>query len=689
MLANIGEDIVTAVLQGAPPGTVYALVALGFVLAYKTSGVFNLAFGAQAYASAVLYFKAHAEWGWPVLPSLAVAVFVLAPLVGFLLESLIFRHLRTAPPVSSLVVAIGLTIAIPSVVDLALDFQPRNGQIPLGIVPDGNSVYYPVFGLYSFSRDELMAMGVATAAMLALAAMFRFTMVGLKMRAVVESPRLTELNGLAADRISISAWMLSSLFAGLAGVLIAPRFPTLAPGRFFDIVVVAIAAAAVGALVSLPRAFLGGLGLGVAIALFNTFIPRWANDHSWLRPMQNNITPALPFVVLFLVLVFMPGLRRARFAADPLAGVDPPPRSTVIPAPISAGEIVRRTLGTTLLVVTLIVLLTRGDSAFLYLAGQGAALAVVYLSITIITGLAGHISLCQGSFAAVGAFTTYQLAARYDTSVLVGAVAGALVAAAVGALLSVPLVRLSGVWIAIATLAFAFFFDAVMVKFSWTGAPTGVATGDLVVPRPVIGPWDMASDKSFLAFLLAVLAIATVAVMLLSRSTTGRMLRATRGSEIAAQSIGISPTRARVLAFSIAAGLAGLGGALLVIQQESVNYDTNFAPFAALFWLVLVVTFGARAPEGAIAGAATFTLFDKVVLQGTFIGWLLRSPDRVPSVLPVSPKWRLVLFGLGTIQYASHPEGVLEMARARRNRRRAESDGHDDDHVELALEARA
>ncbi len=683
MLANIGEDILTAVLQGAPPGTVYALVALGFVLAYKTSGVFNLAFGAQAYASAVLYYKAHSEWGWPVLPSFVLAVVVLAPLIGFLLESLIFRHLRTASPVSSLVVAIGLTIAIPSIVDLALDFQPRNGQIPLGIVPRGNSVYYEVFGLYAFSRDELMAMGVATGAMLALVALFRFTMVGLKMRAVVESPRMTELNGLAADRISISAWMLSSLFAGLAGVLIAPRFPTLSPGRFFDIVVVAIAAAAVGALVSLPRAYLGGLGLGIGIALFNTFIPRWANSHAWLRPMQNNITPALPFLVLFGVLVFMPGLRRARHAADPLAGVDPPPTSTVVPAPISAGDVVRRSVGTALAAAVLIVLFTRGDAAFIYLTGQAAALALVYLSITVITGMAGHISLCQGSFAAIGAFTTYQLASRYDTSVLVGAVAGALVAAAVGAALSLPLRRLSGVWIAIATLAFAFFFDAVMVKFSWTGAPTGAATGALDVPRPTLGIWDLASDKSFLAFLLIVLTVAYIAVILLSRSTAGRILRATRGSELAAQSIGISPTRARVFAFAVAAGLAGLGGALLAIQQEAVNYDTNFSPFAALFWMVLVVTFGARTPDGALAGAATFSLFDKVVLQGTFLGWLLRSPDRVPGIFPLSSKWRLVLFGLGAIQYAAHPEGILETTRAKRNRRRAERD----EPADLVLEA--
>ena len=128
---------------------------------------------------------------------------------------------------------------------------------------------------------------------------------------------MTELNGVAADRVSAFAWALSSLFAGLAGVLIAPRFNTLAAGDFFNLVVVAIAAAAVGLLVSLPKALLGGIGLGVLIAELNTFLPRWSNSHTWLRPLQNNLTPAIPFVVLFAVLVFVPSIRRTKRGPRP------------------------------------------------------------------------------------------------------------------------------------------------------------------------------------------------------------------------------------------------------------------------------------------------------------------------------------------------------------------------------------
>src|SRR4030095_15965911 len=149
-----------------------------------------------------------------------------------------------------------------------------------------------------FSRNELVAMAVAVAAMIGLGVLFRSTAIGLQMRAVVESPRMTELHGIHAARAAAFAWVLSSLFAGLAGVLIAPRFNTLAASDFFNLVVVAIAAAAVGRLVSLPRAFLGGIGLGVLIALANTFLPRWSGDHPLLGTIQENVTPAMPFVVL-------------------------------------------------------------------------------------------------------------------------------------------------------------------------------------------------------------------------------------------------------------------------------------------------------------------------------------------------------------------------------------------------------
>jgi branched-chain amino acid transport system permease protein len=664
-LASVGEDVFRAVLQGTPPGAVFALVALGFVLTYKTSGVFNLAFGAQAYMSAAMYFTARTEWGWGIVPAVVVAVFVLAPAVGLVLERVIFRHLRTASAVAKLVVTIGLTVALPNLFDLAVGFEAVAGRTPEGIVPDGASVFYDPFGVYAFSRNELVAMAVALGGTVLLGALFRFSAIGLAMRAVVESPRMTELNGIRADRVAAFAWALSSVFAGLAGVLIAPRFNTLAAPDFFNLVVVAIAAAALGRLVSLPRALAGGLGLGIFIALFDTFLPRWSDDLTWLEPFQDNLTPAMPFVVLFGALVVSPSIRRAREAGDPLSGVDPPPPSLAATTRSTRSTVVTRLVGTAFLAAVAGVLLSQGDSVWLFLVTQAVILSTIYLSITVLTGLAGQISLCQGAFAAVGAFTVFQLSSRYDVSVLGAAVVGGAIAAVVGALLSLLLGRLGGIWVAIATLAFAFFFDAVMVKFSWVGGGDTAMFQGTRVPRPTLGSWDLADDKSFFVLSVVVLVVVSLAVMQIREGTVGRTLRALRGSELAAQSIGISPARARATAFAISGFIAGIGGAMLAIHQENVNYGNNFSPFAALFWLVLVVTLGARTVEGAVQAGAAFSIFDQLVLRGTILGWILRDPDRVPGFFPISPKWRFVLFGLSTVMFARHPEGLVEHGKRR------------------------
>lgn len=658
--SSVAEDLFRALLQGIPAGTVYALFALGFVLTYKTSGVFNLAFGAQAYVSAAMFFKAREEWGWGIPPSFVLSVVILAPAVGLLLEGFIFRHLRTAGDLPKLVVTIGLAVALPNLFNVVASFESVPGVTPGGLVPDGADVFYDPFGVYPFSRDELVAIAIAVVVMAFLAALFRFTAIGLRMRAVVESPRMTELNGIAADRVSTFAWMLSSLFAGLAGVLIAPRFNTLAPSDFFGLMVVAIAAAAVGKLASLPGALIGGLGLGVFIAEANTFLPRWAESNSWLEPFQDNLTPAIPFMVLFAILVFVPGIRRSKATTDPLSGVDPPPPSIGSVARSRRDVVLSRVVGTVFVLGSLLVVLTQGDQVWVFRITQAVGLATIFLSITVITGLGGQISLCQGAFAATGAFACFQLVDRYDLSVIVAALIGAAIAAAMGALLSLPVRRLGGVWVAIATLAFAYFFDSVVLQLPFVGGGDTSLFQGTKVPRPQIGPFDMGNDKTFLVFAVVVLVLVAVLVVNLRGGTFGRTLAAIRGSEVAAQSIGISPSRGRLMAFAVSAAIAAIGGSVLAMHQENVNYGNNFEPFLAAFWLVLVTVLGVRTVAGAIQSAVAFTLIDPLILKGELFGWILRSPERIPDLFPIAGSWVFILFGFGAIQFARHPEGILE-----------------------------
>ncbi len=658
--ASVPADVLRSLLQGTPPGTVYALLGLGLVLTYKTSGVFNLALGAQAYVSAAMYFHARTVWDWPTVPALVLAVFVLAPGLGIVLERLVFRHLRTASSIAKLVVTIGLAVALPPLFDLVVNFQAVAGTTPLGIVPGGATVFYDPFGVYSLSRNELTAIGVALVAMGALAVLFRYSAIGLRMRAVVESPRMTELNGVRSDLVSSFSWALSSLFAGLAGVLIAPTFNSLESDQFFDLMVIAIAAAAVGKLVSLPRTLIGGIGLGWLLAFLATFLPRWSDSVPFLATIQENFAPAVPFVVLFGVLVFWPAIRHSRTVADPLSGVDPPPPA---PAALTRSHLLTRlTQGfwVVFFVVVGLVVFFRADQSWLYLVTQAVVLTVIFLSITVITGFAGEISLCQGTFAAIGAFTVYQLATSAGMSVLPAMVVGGVIAAAVGAVLALPVLRLGGIWLSIATLAFAYFFDSVMVKFSWVGGGSTALAEGTRVPRPTLGGIDLTDDRAFLVLAVVVLAVIASGVVLIRSGTVGQTLRALRGSMLGAQSIGISPARARITAFTVSAFIAGLGGGLLAIQQQDVNYASNFSPFASLFWLVLVVSLGARTVEGALQAGAAYGLFDAVLLSGAFIGWITRGAEHIPSFFPLSSTWTFVLFGLGAMQFARHPEGLVE-----------------------------
>ena len=650
LASNFGEDILRAVLQGTPPGAVFALVALGFVLTYKTSGVFNLAFGAQAYVSAGMYFKARVEWNWPIIWSFILAVVVLAPLIGLLLERFIFRPLRTASAVAKLVVAVGLTVALPALFELLSKFQAVAGRTPVGIMPRGAEVYYDPLGIYPWSRDELAQLIIAFTALVLITTFFRYFAAGLAMRAVVESPRMTELAGINADRVSAMAWALSSFFAGLAGVLIAPRFNTLAAPDFFNIMVVAVAAAALGQLVSLRGAVFGGVGLGILIALFNTYIPRWSDTIAWLRPVQENLTPSLPFVVLFGVIVLWPATRRPREAGDPLASVDPPPLSPAAVTRPQSLTIATRVFGGFVLVIGGFFVFMKSDVSWLFLVTQAVIMSMIFLSITVMTGLGGQISLCQGTFAAIGGFTVYQFAERWGPSVLLAAFIGAAIAAVVGVLIALPVLRLGGVWLALATLAFAFFFDSVMVKLSFVGGGETSLMQGTRVPRPSFMGIDFNNNKSFLVLVIVIFIIVSLLVIQLREGTVGRTLRALRGSELAAASIGISAARARITAFALSAGIAGLGGALLSIQQKNVGYGINFSPSAGLFWLVLVVTLSARTVEGAVFAGATAGLFERAILR---------------NILHLSGKWRFVLFGLSAVQFARHPDGILEHGKRR------------------------
>ena len=291
------KDLLDSIIRGFPLGCVFALMAVGIVLAYKTSGVLNLAFAAQAFVSAAVFFDLRARHGWSLPLALVVSVVVVAPLLGLVLDLLVFRHLRSASSLAKLVTSLGLLVAIPEITKLW--FGQGAAFDPPSIFPGADHIFR--MSSYALDGNQVGTIIVTIVCVGGLTALFRWSSIGLQMRAVVESPRLAELHGVNSDRVSAYAWMLSSLFAGLAGVLLAPLFAQVEANNFFTLLVAALAAAAFGRLTSIPWTFAGAILLAVLMQLFGTRLDPTS-------VLAQNLRPALPFVVLILLLLFWPGL---------------------------------------------------------------------------------------------------------------------------------------------------------------------------------------------------------------------------------------------------------------------------------------------------------------------------------------------------------------------------------------------
>jgi ABC-type branched-subunit amino acid transport system permease subunit len=419
-------------------------------------------------------------------------------------------------------------------------------------------------------------------------------------------------------------------------------------------------------------AMVGGLGLGVLQAELAGFLP---TDNV----LTNNLRPALPFIALFLLLVgrLVTARIRHRDAAfereisDPLSGVDPPPPPLAETLRPHWMTILTRVVGVVAAAVTFILVWWVFGATWQGLFVAGVCLGVIMLSMVVMTGIGGTISLCQATFAAIGAFTTAQLADRWDVPVLAGMVIGALIAALIGAILAIPVIRLPAVYAALATLAFALMFETII-------RPIEAISGGAVpvsVPRPLIGSIDFNDDRYFFLLASVICALVGIAVILVRQGTTGRFLDAIRGSETAARSVGISPGRQRLVAFIVSAGIAGLGGGLLASFAGQASYEANFVFFYGLVWLTLVVSSGSRSVQAAVTGGFAFFAVPKLLEQ--LFTWPTNFLASHPDVSGIwrsilefpNPTWgqgvAFILFGFGALTYAKHPEGIIEFQTSR------------------------
>ncbi len=622
------SQLLTYVAAGIPYGCVFALMASGLVITYRTSGVFNLAFGAQAYIAALVFYVTTAA-GWPVWAAFIVAVVIVSPGLGMLFEQFIFRHVRTEPMLVKLVPALGIMIGLPELAHLVFGNQARLAPPSLFFVP--STVYFHVAGV-PVNGTELSTVVATLALFVVLSVVLGFTRIGLRLRAVVESPRMAELAGIRSGRDSLGSWALSSFVAGLAGVLVAPFYAELASSNFTGLLVAAIAAAALGGFTSLPLTLAGGIGLGVVEQVLGGYLPSGS-------VLASGLQPSLPFLVLVVLLVTVPRLRSRQEVSDPLADCDPPPP----PPPVSALPEGLRWTGQGGAVLGGVALLVVGmflaPSNWVFTLTLGISMAIIFLSITVITGLGGQVSLCQATFAGIGAFTAGQLVAHFGLPVLLCAAAGAALAALIGAFLALPTLRMGTLAFALATLCFALLADNIGFPPSWSGN----GANGVVLPRPMLGGLNLGGDRAFFLVVAVIFAIAALVVHHVQKGTIGRGLSALRGSEVGASAIGIDVTRNKIVVFSLAAGIAGLGGAIYGSVQGAVA-PSDFVYELSLVFFVVVVTTGVRTIRGALYSGLAYAIIQQL---------LTNVPARYAAVLPL-------MFALGTLGYARHPQGAVE-----------------------------
>ncbi len=687
--------LLNLVLSGAVTGAIYSIMASGLVLTYSTSGIFNFAHAAIAFSAAYLYYQLNTGEGLPILPSVILVAFIYTPLLGLLLDRILLRRLAKAPVYARIVGTIGLLVALPNLVmwlvvtvgndvlDLGLagNQAAANGLSVPGVGPTPPHVYHPISGV-ALDSDQLAIFAVAALAALGLWFVLRRTRVGLEMRAVVDREPLAGLRGVNAARTSAVAWVLTMVLAGLGGILIAPLFD-LSDVTFTLVVLGSLAAVVLGGLRSLPIAFAGGLLLGVVQNLVagyaDDIFPDFISDLTGLRS-------AVPYV-LVLMLGLLIGRDRTRKAAIAADDLPRPDHRVGLPA-------WRRRLPWALFTIAILTFslhwidigVLQGNDYAQTVIAQSLAVAIIFLSFVVVTGMGGMVSLAQATFVTAGGFGAgWALSRDWGADIPLfasagqinwvwAALIGALIAAAAGALIALPATRLGGVYLAIWTLAAAFFCSLVVFAYEpigkgqlgWTirapsldVAPLNWLNGFILQPglpwNVEAVPLDFSQVQQQILLFFGVFGLVTLLIHQLRRSASGRAILAVRSTEAGAEAAGVRANRTKIMMFALAAGIAGFGGVFLGLFSFTASNSTA-PPLVGIFWLALAVTFGIRRPGGALiagfafaAGTAVFHWLADLLPGGT-VNSLVSSVYFVP-----------ILSGLGAIQLAQEPDGILAL----------------------------
>lgn len=555
------------IISGIVTGGVYGLAATGLVLTYRTSGIFNFAQGAIAAAAAYVFYWLYVQeqLNWVLAALIALVLF--GPIAGLVMER-ISRKLSYQRTAMKIVGTIGLILIVEGLTTIKWGSDSLN--LP-EFLPGGNSTFR--LGGVNVTYAQLTVFIVSVLAVGALYWVLRATRLGLSMRAVVESPGLVSLHGTSPERVRAYAWIGGSTFAALSGVLIAPMVGVQSISLTF-LVVSAFGAAAIGLFSNIPLTFAGALFLGIIASLSTKYVV----NYSWL----SGLPESLPFIALVIVLLVTPRRKLASQATEP--------RWTTLPWEGPAlGKIA---FGVALLVLLSAVPFWAGSHLPFFIVGLSQGILILSLGLLVRT--AGIVSLCQTAFAATGAVAFSEFSVNLHLPWLIALILGSLVVVPIAALVALPAIRLSGLFLALATLGFGIMVQQMFYPMSFMF--TLVATGR-EMPRPSFA----STDRGYYYVVLAFLVFFGIVMYLIHRARMGRMLEGLSESPLSIRTLGLNTSALRITVLCLSGFMAGAAG---ILYGSTVHFassgDSYYGPFYSLVILALLALSPMRAPWYAI-----------------------------------------------------------------------------------------
>lgn len=596
-------------VNGLVVGNIYALLAVGLALIYGVSHLINFAHGSVYMVGAYIGWLCITYLHTP-LPLTLLAVIAGCALIGMAIERVGLRPLQNSPRIAPLLATIGIGLVLDQVAQLLFTPDPRGVplQVPAWRIQIGDG---------TIGALDILIAGIGLVSAALLYVFLRFTKLGWAVRATALDRDAAQQCGVDVNRVNSAVFAIAAALGGVSGFLVGMYYNSIDPNMGFQVGLKGIVATMIGGMGNVPGAIAGSLLLGLTesygIAAFGT--------------SYRNL---FAFVVMILILVLKPNgifSRGRSLAPEPLTGTFIAPSAPLhIPAWLVAA----------LAIVALALPLVVRNGYVLQTLGIGWLYAILAISLTLVAGTAGMISLGQAGLLAIGAYASALLAVKLHLPVAATVAAAGVITAILGTLVIFPSFRLRGHYVTIATLGVGEIVTLTILNWdSLTNGPVGL-TG--VPPLSFLGMPFISGTWIYEIALGALIILALLQWRLLG-SHLGRTLRAIRDDDVAARSYGISLDRYKSLAFGVAGFSAGIAGALMAHVFSYVNHET-FTSQVSLLALTMVILGGLGNVAGAILGAVALV--------------------SLPELFRALAEYRMLIYGIALLLLIRfRPQGLM------------------------------